>query len=92
VTVLQRSYEKTAEFSILNISWLVTHVPNLMKQHKWFDGERNLQVGDVVLFTKIDSVVCSAYTYGIITSVEYGKDGNVRKVRVKYQNANEKVA
>lgn len=72
-------------------SWLMNHVPKLMHQSKWFKHERNLQVGDVVLFTKIDSVISKTYTYGMVKSVEIGDDGKVRRVTLKYQNQNEKV-
>jgi len=50
---------------------------------------RILQIGDIVLFTKVDSVISSQYQYGIITDVEPGKDGVVRKVKVSYRNSNE---
>lgn len=69
--------------------WLLNHVPKLMDQPKWFDGDKNLQVGDIVLFTKTDTAISSTYQYGIITEVEPTKDGIVRKVRVRYTNANE---
>ena len=72
-------------------SWLLNHVPKLMKQAKWFDHERDLQVGDIVLFTKVESKLSKTYTYGIISNVETGDDGKVRCVNVKYQNENEKV-
>ena len=69
--------------------WLLNHVPKLMHQSKWYHGNANLQVGDIVLFTKVDSSISLSYTYGMIIGVEYSKDGIVRKVRVKYQNHNE---
>ena len=47
-------------------SWLLNHVPKLMHQSKWFHHERNLRSGDVVLFTKVDSLLLKQYTYGII--------------------------
>jgi len=72
-------------------SWLMNHVPKLMTQSKWFDHQRNLQVGDVVLFNKVDSKLSRSYTYGIISSVEVGDDDKVRCVIVKYRNENEKV-
>ena len=62
-----------------------------MHQTKWFKNERNLQVGDVVLFTKVESSISKSYTYGIISNVEIGADGNVRRVTVRYKNANENV-
>ncbi|XP_066920192.1 uncharacterized protein [Clytia hemisphaerica] len=70
-------------------NWLLNHVPKLMEHPKWFKGDKNLQVGDVVLFTKTDSPISTTYQYCIITEIEPSKDGIVRKVRVKYTNANE---
>ena len=59
-----------------------------MKQTKWFRHE-NLHVGDVVLFKKVDSIISRNYTFGRVIDVIPGADGNVRQVRVKYQNENE---
>jgi len=70
-------------------TWLLVYVPKLMEHDKWYNSDRNLQIGDIVLFTKNDSVLQTTYTYGRIMDVEYGKDGLVRKVRVRYHNANE---
>lgn len=70
-------------------NWLQNHVPKLMDQKKWFDHKRDLKVGDVVLFTKMDSCISKHYTYGMIVGVETGDDGHVRKVNVQYQNQNE---
>ena len=70
-------------------SWLLNHVPKLMDQNKWFSGDNNLQVGDIVLFTKTDSAISSTYQYGKITKVEPTKDGIVRKIQVKHTNSNE---
>ena len=78
-----RTYEAWFE------TWLLTYVPKLMDHDKWFNSDRNLEVGDIVLFKKNDSVLQSTYTYSCVTDVEYGKDGLVRKVRIKYRNANE---
>ena len=69
--------------------WLLNHVPRLMDQPKWFTGDKNLQVGDIVLITKTDTAISSTYQYGIVTEVEPSKDGVVRKVCVKYTNSNE---
>ncbi|XP_066927799.1 uncharacterized protein [Clytia hemisphaerica] len=74
-------------------SWLLNHVPKLMSQSKWFNHERNLQIGDVVLFNnKVESKLSKSYTYGIISNVEVGDDDKVRCVIVKYRNENEKVS
>ena len=39
-------------------------------------------------FLKHDSLLSKTYQYGMITNIEYGKDGIVRSVDVKYWNAN----
>lgn len=72
-------------------TWLLNHVPKLMPQAKWFNHNRNLRVGDIVLFTKVDSCINKSYTYGMVGDVEEGDDGHVRKVTLQYQNHNENV-
>ena len=63
-----------------------------MEQPKWFKSDRDLQEGDVVLFLKEESkAISSKYQYGIIESVETGRDGKVRKVKVRYRNHNENI-
>ena len=71
--------------------WLINHVPKLMSQPKWFKMEEDIKIGDVVLFLKHDSVLSSTYQYGMVIDTETGKDGIIRKVRVKYRNHNETV-
>ena len=44
----------------------------------------------VQAFLKNESGVSSTYQYGLVDEVEVGRDGKVRKVRVKYRNASEK--
>ena len=73
-------------------SWLINHVPTLMNQQKWHNGDQNVQAGDIVLFKKSDSSISKSYQYGIISSVQHGKDGVVRKVLVRYCNSNEKAS
>jgi len=48
-------------------------------------------VGDVVLFLKNESVLCSTYQYGLVVGLEHSNDGNVRRVVVKYKNCSENV-
>ena len=69
--------------------WLVSHVPNLVEQPKWFKSDVDVKVGDIVLFTKQDSVISSNYQYGKISQVFPDRDGKIRKVGVEYQNASE---
>ena len=70
-------------------SWLLNHVPKLMNQEKWFSTSHNIQVGDLVLFAKNDSVLCKTYQYGMVIRIEFGKDNVVRKAYVRYRNASE---
>ena len=72
-------------------NWLLTHVPKLMLQPKWFKSDEHLKTGDVVLFLKSESVLSSTYQYGIIESTFVSKDGRIRKVEVRYRNHNESV-
>ena len=72
-------------------NWLLSHVPKLMEQPKWFRDDRDLKVGDIVLILKHEYEVQSTYQYGIIDSIEVGRDGRVRKVHVRYRNASENV-
>ena len=72
-------------------SWLLVHVPRLMHQPKWFKMNRDIKVGDVVLFQKHDSQLSMTYQYGIVKKVEAGKDGIIRKAVIRYRNHNEDV-
>ena len=72
--------------------WLTAHVPLLMNQQKWFKSGRDLKVGDVVLFLKEESSkATSTYQFGIVLSVDVGRDDRVRMAVVKYRNHNEGV-
>ena len=51
---------------ILNIwfeTWLISHVPKLMEQPKWFRSDRDVKICDVVLFTKNEGSVENTYQY-----------------------------
>jgi len=71
-------------------TWLLVHVPKLMRQQKWFASDK-LSIGDVVLFTKVESQLKNQYTYGMVMDLEYGKDSIPRKAKVRYRNENENV-
>ena len=71
--------------------WLISCVPKLMSQPKWFKSDRNSRVGDIVLFLKSDKEFHKQYQYGIITYVKVSKDGKIREIEVEYQNYNEAV-
>ena len=61
-----------------------------MRQQKWFSLDK-INVGDVILFNKNNSVIAHSYTYGIIKELEYGKYGKPHKAIVRYCNPNENV-
>ena len=58
---------------------------------KQFKTSRDVKVGAIVLFLKHDSLLSKTFQYGMITNIEYGKDSILRRVDVKYRNANENV-
>ena len=61
----------------------------MILQPKWFETERSVRVGDVVLFRKSDKEFDNTYQYGIVDSVVESTDGLVRVVEVEYQNFSE---
>ena len=69
--------------------WLISYVPTLMSQPKWFKSDRDSKVGDIVLFLKSNKEFDRQYQYGIITNVKVSRDGRIREVEVQYQNHNE---
>ena len=65
-------------------------IPNLVMQQKWFKNETDLAVGDLVYFRKTDSELGNGdWCVGLIDQVIPSKDMKIRKVIVKYRNANE---
>ena len=54
-------------------------------------GGFDLKCGDVVLFLKHESTLSGKYQYGIVKSINVGKDGLIRKAIIEYQNANENI-
>ena len=61
-----------------------------MHQTKWFKSD-SINVGDIIIFQKVDSVICKTYTYGQVVELENSADDLPRKATIKYQNPNEKV-
>ena len=70
-------------------NWLLSHVPKLMFHPKWFNSERDVKTGDVILFLKNDGSFNNTYHYGMIKDVEHSKDDKIRRVTIKYRNFNE---
>ena len=70
-------------------TWLISYVPTLMYQPKWFKEDYHISVGDVVLFLKEDGHVKGVYQYGMVSELKKSKDDKIRSVIVKYRNHNE---
>jgi hypothetical protein len=71
--------------------WLISCVPKLMMQPKWFDSDKDVKIGDIVIFLKKEGELNSKYQYGMISAADPGRDGKIRSVKVSYQNHNENV-
>ena len=71
--------------------WLLSHVPKLIEQPKWFRSDRDLKEGDIVLFLKQESELSSTYQYGAVNSLKKGRDEKIRQVEVRYRNNSENV-
>ena len=71
-------------------SWLISYVPTLIEQPKWFVNDSKICVGDVVLFLRSEQEFDQRYQYGIIRTVNEGRDGRPRSIEIEYQNHNEK--
>ena len=69
--------------------WLLSHVPKLTKQPKWFKSDKDIKKGDIVLFLKNESKLLSSYQYGIVEYVYESRDYKIRKCEIKYRNHNE---
>ena len=70
--------------------WLISCVPHLIHQPKWFRTDYDMSKGDVVLFVKDEGKLVGSYQYGMVESVETNKDdGKIRTVEVRYQNHHE---
>ena len=83
--------ENTMIFNAWFETWLISHVPKLMHQPKWFQTEYHIKIGDIVLFLKKEGLLNSTYQYGMVSGVEESRDGKIRTVTLKYRNHNEGV-
>ena len=69
--------------------WNITMVPKLMRMHKWFKGNIQIKVGDIVYYGNVESELTSKWTVGKIIDVENGRDEVVRRATVQYHNPSE---
>ena len=78
-------------FNVWFKSWLISYVPTLIHQPKWFENDRSVSAGDVVLFLKSEKEFENIYQYGLVKSVTLSKDGLIRSVGIEYKNHTENV-
>ena len=71
--------------------WLISHVPKLMYHPKWFQTDRVVKVGDVVLFLKQKNQLSSTYQYGMILDLSRSSDHKIRITTVRSRNNTEAV-
>ena len=46
--------------------WLISYVPTLIKQPKWFNSDRDIKLGDVIIFLKRSKEFEKQYQYGLL--------------------------
>ena len=71
--------------------WLISHVPKLMHHPKWSQIDRDVKVGDIILFLKQENQLSSTYQYGMISDLSRSSDEKIRKATVRYRNSTEAV-
>ena len=64
--------------------WTELYAPSLIKQNKWINPKKSIEVGNVVLVA--DRSLKGDYKLARVVEVFPGIDGNVRKVRLCYNN------
>ena len=62
--------------------WLREWVPSLSPRQKWYNVEKDLKVGDVVLLISPESP-CAHWPLGKVIEVYPGKDGHVRSAKLQ---------
>ena len=69
-------------------------LPKLMPKPKWFENDKHLKEGDIVIFDKDegDYKGKGSYQYGMVEKVHTGRDGIIRSVTIKYRNSTEQIS
>lgn len=65
--------------------WISDYFPSLIIRQKWHTATRNVRVGDIVLVAD-SNVVRGEWKLARVSETFPGKDGQVRKVTLKYKN------
>ena len=76
-------------FEVWFKEWLTSYVPSLVEKPKWFITEKNVSIGDVILFLKSEKEFDRQYQYGIIIDYIKSRDAIIRTVEIEYRNHNE---
>ena len=84
-------HENKKIFNVWFETWLISHVPKLMEQPKWFHSDRDMKICDVVLFTKNEGSVVNTYHYGMVHEIKLSGDGLLWNVVIKYRNSSENI-
>ena len=77
-------HENERIFNSWFYQWLISYVPTLLKQQKWFQDDHKISVGDVVIFMKKEGELNVTYQYGMFEAVQPSKDHKIRTVIVRY--------
>ncbi len=70
--------------------WIEEIFPALLKQTKWMQDRRNVQVGDIVL-RKDKTEAGQTYKHARVIKVHVGSDGRVRSADIEYRLPGETV-
>ena len=62
--------------------WLREWIPSLSPRRKWFNEQKNIKIGDVVLLISTDSIRAH-WPLGRVIEVYPGKDGQVRSAKLQ---------
>ena len=74
------------------IVWRDPGVPKIMFQPKWYNSDKDLQVGDFVHFQKKESKANQPWTVGRVEQiVRSDRDDLIRRAIIKYQNHGEEL-
>ena len=88
---LKKLEENKNFFNVWFEAWLISHVPKLMEQPKWFRSDRDMKICDMDLFIKNDCSKLNTYQYGMVYEIELSGDGLIRKVVIKCRNSSKNI-
>ena len=78
-------------FEVWFKEWLTSYVPSLVEKPKCFVAEKNVNIGDVILFLKSEQEFVCQFQYGIIVDSIKSRDNITRTVKIEYRNHSENI-